>query len=198
MKKGISPLIAVVLLIVIGVSLVAIVVPMIRGPTEKTMKEASETSERIFECKDIDYDIMNPCKCGILTGQPAVWLEIENKKNNEIYNFIFQLRMKDNEIKVSRPWSCMKNGVSCTTDKDILCEAQGGVERGCPFLVKLGEYEKALIRTERYLSLGDIESLELIPEIAIENKRFICRDIIKKIYLSNLPLCTDIGKKDDC
>ena len=190
MKKGISPLIAVVLLIVIGVSLVAIVIPMIRQPTEETMKEASETTERIFECKNIDYDIMNPCKCGYNLGQPAVWLEIENKKNNEIYNFIFQLRMKDtNEVKVSRPWSCMKKDILCS-DIDTICGAQGGIESGCPLLVKLGEYEKALIRTEKYSSLGDIESLELIPEIAIENKRFICKDIIKKINIQSLTACT--------
>ena len=183
MKKGVSPLIAVVLLIVIGIGLVAIVVPMIREPTEKTMKEASETSERIFDCKNIDYEIMNPCKC-IQGSDSAIWFGIENKKNNEIYNFIFQLVMNDNQIEVSEVWNCLKNGVLCSKE----CEG----EETCPFLVNLNSYEKASVRTKIFSDeeINKVITLNVVPEIVINENKATCKDIIKKINIQSLTTCT--------
>jgi flagellin-like protein len=133
MKRGVSPLISVVVLIVVAISLVLFTLPMIKKSTSETMDKASDTSERILSCKDIGYDIVKACRDG-----DVVKLEIENERTSVISNFIFQFKMEDNSIVISKSWSCEKNDLECE-NKDNIDEDNLACET-CPYLVNLGSY----------------------------------------------------------
>ena len=184
MKKGVSPLIAVVLLIVIGIGLIAIVVPMVREPTEKTMKEASETTERILGCKDIKFDVNKICKGGSNWGEAGdeIWIVIENLKNNQVYNFISKVNSNEN-VETSYPWQC---GIKICSEETMQSLCSGG----CPYRVELGAYESVAIR----LKLGILDSIpenaittiDVIPVLLNENKLDNCNDAAKKIIVNGV------------
>ncbi len=185
MKKGISPLIAVVLLIVIGIGLIAIVVPMVRQPTEKTMKEASETTSRILGCKDIKFDVDRICKGGDNWGPGTnnIWVVIENLKNVEIYNFITKINSNEN-IETSYPWQCGIRSGGCSELQQIGCSIN------CPFIVKLQHYESIAIRLEANILSkipeNEITTIDVIPVLVNENKLDNCNDAAKKIIVNGV------------
>lgn len=186
MKKGVSPLIAVVLLIVISISLIAIVIPMIKEPTDKTMKEASETSERILGCKDIKFEVNKICEGGDDWGPGTnnIWIVIENLKSNNITNFIAKVNSNE-KVETSYPWQC---GIrECSTEEfSSLCPG------GCPFRVELGGYETVAIRLksgildEEGIPENEITSIDVIPVLLNENKLDNCNDAAKKIIINGV------------
>ena len=183
MKKGVSPLIAVVLLIVISISLIAIVIPMVRQPTDKTMNEASETTSRILGCKDIKFDVTKICKGGDDWGGPGtnnIWIVIENLKNNEIYNFIIKINSNEN-VETSYPWQC---GIRTCLEKQIGCSGN------CPYIVKLQPYESIAIRLEANffskIPENEITTIDVIPVLLNENKLDNCNDAAKKVIINGV------------
>ena len=185
MKKGVSPLIAVVLLIVIGIGLVAIVVPMVRQPTEKTMNEASETTSRILGCKDIKFNVNRICKGGSNwegPGNDKIWIVVENLKSNNITNFIAKVNSNEN-VETSYPWLC---GIrECSTEEfSSLCPG------GCPYRVELGGYESIAIRLEANffskIPESEITTIDVIPVLLNENRLDNCNDAAKKIIVNGV------------
>ena len=184
MKKGVSPLIAVVLLIVIGISLLAIVIPMIREPIEKTMNEASETTSRILGCKEIKFEVNKICKGGANWGEPGseIWVVIENLKNSQIYNFITKVNSNDN-VETSYPWNC---GIKTCSEETLQSLCPGG----CPYRVELGSYESVATRLKlgilNIIPENTITTIEVIPVLVSENKLDNCNDAAKKIIVNGV------------
>ena len=184
MKKGVSPLIAVVLLIVISLGLLAIVIPMVREPTEKTMNEASETTSRILGCKDIKFDVDRICEGGANWGSGTgnIWIVVENLKNNNITNFLAKVNSNE-KVETSYPWQCDIR--ECSSEEfSSLCPGE------CPFRVELGGYESIAIRLRSDI-LNDIPETEIttidvIPVLLNENKLDNCNDAAKKISINGV------------
>ena len=181
MKKGVSPLIAVVLLIVIGIGLVAIVVPMVRQPTEKTMNEASETTSRILGCKDIKFDVDRICQ---ESGQVKIF--VENLKNNEIYNFFVRF-VSSSDVRTYYPWNCESIPNTCIQETDQSLCYQG---IGSPYVAHLGAYSSLKFRTyfdlENPFLISEITTIDVIPVLVNENKLDNCNDAAKKVIINGV------------
>lgn len=145
-KKGVSPLIATVLLIAFAVALGAIVMNWGRSYVEDTQDFARESSEGQLRCSsqvDLEFDIQ---KVEINDSEPTVQLSVLSKGNTEIKSFIGQFFDEDEE-----------NSFTLELDEDLPAFNQEKIT----FNITTNETDK--------LSLNELFQIVLIPRIDLED-----------------------------
>lgn len=97
MRKALSPLIAVTLLIVIAISIVTLIAPWMYDLVMSTMNETDTTTRQQVRCRNagLDFD-PNYAYYGVdwnFTGNGSDWIKVKlvNSKNLDLHSFSFEV-----------------------------------------------------------------------------------------------------------
>jgi len=90
-KKGVSPLIATVLIIGFTIALAAVVMTWGGGFVRKTTEETEASADLVLKCAtQVTYDIKTATRPSTLDGEGAVTATIENRGNIDVTALMFR------------------------------------------------------------------------------------------------------------
>ena len=98
-KKGVSPLVATILLVGFTVALIALIAIWGKRYVEEKAEKEGILAERKAECQNIEIEFVSGCKVGVEDGISYYNLTLKNKKPRKIEAFIMIAKAKG----ISRP-----------------------------------------------------------------------------------------------
>lgn len=148
-KKGVSPLIATVLLIAFAVALGAVVMNWGRGYVEDTANVARERSDTEVKCaSDVNLDIVDidstPQMCYNTSdpgaGNTTVYFIVENKKNTNVEKI--EARLIGSSTRVPLTIDLTRNSNLTTNQAKLLNFTFTTADKGVPVQVRLTPFIK--------------------------------------------------------
>lgn len=89
-KKGVSPLVATILLIAFAVAIIVLVTIWGRNYIEEKAQKEGALAQLESECQNVEFGFVEACRYSILS---KVNVTLKNEKTRQIDGFVFQFKM---------------------------------------------------------------------------------------------------------
>ena len=100
-KRGVSPLIATVLIIGFTVALAAIIFTWGQSFVRETTQQTADSTEQSLTCSRVNFEVNIKCPTGLLAGQTQLEsIQINNLGNNVIKSAKLRAYFKDGTVQI--------------------------------------------------------------------------------------------------
>ncbi len=165
LKKGISPLIATVLVIGFTVALAAVILTWGTSFTKSISKGTEETADIQLTCaQDVQFDVKNACIDSVTDPlAPSVRFIVENNGNKDIKNFTARFKISETDV------------LSAETPSGI---ARFGVKTYTALAAENLAIANSLVVPDLDVVLNPIMEVTLVPVITVSGKDITCPNSI--------------------